>query len=182
MIVVNAPGPDSRLSLLNWMCAGLSLVGDASLARQLQGTEQAGAGSDPAARLQRAAGSFTFVCLQPLCNLQRLCKSVTALRSVGGWSGPVFVLTDRPELSCQVSSDVAVICGHCVTMIQYFWRTPGHSGRCLSFMRRLRLKYFESHCVCNRCPRLWCTRRRVTMQESVHLQQSPCKYCRLAWR
>lgn len=49
------------------------------------------------AQLQHAVGAFAYVCMQPRCNLRLLCASAAALRSVGGWSGPLYVITDHPE-------------------------------------------------------------------------------------
>lgn len=56
-------------------------------------------------RLQLAAGSFTFVCMQPGCNIPHTCASATAIRHVGGWAGSVYVITDNPisiDRECQV--------------------------------------------------------------------------------
>lgn len=49
-------------------------------------------------QLQQAAGAFAYLCMQPRCNPRLLCASAAALRSVGGWRGPMYVITDHPEL------------------------------------------------------------------------------------
>lgn len=34
--------------------------------------------------------------MQPHCNLALMCLSAGALRDVGGWAGPIYVITDHP--------------------------------------------------------------------------------------